>query len=107
LRNGEWRRRPLLGGLQVRIVAGMNTTTSNDTATLWTVDPRHTTVGFSVRRLMIKNVRGMFDDVWETVRYDADRRPPVGCSCACSPSFTRAEHPFTSSFPRRRTCRRG
>jgi polyisoprenoid-binding protein YceI len=59
----------------------MNTTntTTSDTSqrtsapTLWTLDPGHTTVGFSVRHLMITNVPGTFDKVAGTVRYDADR----------------------------------
>lgn len=37
---------------------------------LWNVDPFHTTVGFSVRHLMITNVRGVFDQVQGTVHYD-------------------------------------
>ncbi|APR76820.1 Hypothetical protein A7982_02167 [Minicystis rosea] len=40
---------------------------------LWTVDPVHTTVGFSVRHLMITNVRGVFEKVNGTVRYDSGR----------------------------------
>src|SRR5262249_23486948 len=42
-------------------------------STLWTLDPAHTTVGFSVRHLMITNVRGVFEKVEGTVHYDADR----------------------------------
>src|SRR5262249_13069844 len=63
-----------------RIVSRMNTTHQANTTnqatmtTLWTLDPAHTTVGFSVRHLMITNVRGVFEKVSGTVRYDA-RRP--------------------------------
>jgi polyisoprenoid-binding protein YceI len=49
----------------------MNTTNEAETPTLWTVDPAHTTVGFSVRHLMITNVRGVFERVEGTVRFDA------------------------------------
>lgn len=44
---------------------------------LWTVDPVHTTVGFSVRHLMITNVRGVFEKVKGTVRYDSSRLDAV------------------------------
>lgn len=37
----------------------------------WTVDPMHTTLMFSVRHLMITNVRGVFEDVRGLARYDA------------------------------------
>ena len=40
-------------------------------STLWTIDPIHTTVGFSVRHLLITNVHGVFDRVSGSVRYDA------------------------------------
>jgi polyisoprenoid-binding protein YceI len=49
----------------------MHTTNEKAAATLWTVDPAHTTVGFGVRHLMITNVRGAFAAVSGTVRYDA------------------------------------
>jgi polyisoprenoid-binding protein YceI len=40
------------------------------TVSTWNVDPMHTTVGFSVRHLLITNVRGVFRAVTGTVRYD-------------------------------------
>jgi polyisoprenoid-binding protein YceI len=49
----------------------MNTTNEATTPMLWTVDPVHTTVGFSIRHLMITNVRGVFEKVEGTVLYDA------------------------------------
>ena len=55
-----------------RIVTRMNTTNIESTPTLWTLDPVHTTVGFSVRHLMITNVHGVFEKVTGTVRYDPD-----------------------------------
>jgi len=44
----------------------------NDTAstTVWTVDPTHAELGFSVRHLMISNVRGRFGKVEGTVVAD-------------------------------------
>jgi polyisoprenoid-binding protein YceI len=49
----------------------MNTTMSTATTTTWTLDPLHTTVGFSIRHMMITNVRGEFQKVTGTARYDA------------------------------------
>jgi polyisoprenoid-binding protein YceI len=37
----------------------------------FTVDPVHTTAGFSVRHLMVTSVRGVFERLSGTVRYDA------------------------------------
>jgi polyisoprenoid-binding protein YceI len=60
-----------------RIVRGMNasTTTSTSTtptpATRWILDPGHSAVGFSVRHLMITNVRGEFERFRGDVTYDA------------------------------------
>jgi polyisoprenoid-binding protein YceI len=51
----------------------MTTTNQTTNAKLWTVDPIHTTVGFSVRHLMITNVRGVFEKVEGTVRFDPQR----------------------------------
>jgi polyisoprenoid-binding protein YceI len=50
----------------------MKTNNGDSLGTEWNIDPMHTTVGFSVRHLMITNVRGVFDQVSGTVRYDAD-----------------------------------
>jgi polyisoprenoid-binding protein YceI len=59
----------------------MNTTTTEskhantDTqpGTDWTLDAGHSAVGFSVRHLMITNVRGQFGNFHGEVRYDAAR----------------------------------
>jgi polyisoprenoid-binding protein YceI len=55
----------------------MNQTTTLTTkaapATRWNIDPVHTTVGFSVRHLMITNVRGEFQKASGHVLYDAAR----------------------------------
>ncbi len=49
----------------------MKTTNVDTQGTQWLIDPMHTTVGFSVRHMMITNVHGVFDRVSGTVRYDA------------------------------------
>jgi polyisoprenoid-binding protein YceI len=59
-----------------RIFTRMNTTPQtlpSTTATLWTLDASHSTVGFRVRHLLITYVYGTFEKVAGTVRYDADR----------------------------------
>src|SRR5580658_3835375 len=47
------------------------TTTTTQTATRWAIDPGHSAVGFSVRHLMITNVRGEFEKFRGDVTYDA------------------------------------
>jgi polyisoprenoid-binding protein YceI len=49
------------------------TTTPTSTQTRWTLDPAHSTVHFSVRHLMITNVRGEFQKVTGKVTYDPAR----------------------------------
>lgn len=49
----------------------MNIITRETGSVLWTIDPLHTTVAFSVRHLLITNVHGVFDRVSGSVRYDA------------------------------------
>ena len=57
-----------------RILALMNAnttaTTTTTTANRWTLDPGHSAVGFSVRHLMITNVRGEFEKFGGEVTYD-------------------------------------
>jgi polyisoprenoid-binding protein YceI len=43
------------------------------TSSRWNLDPGHSAVGFSVRHLMITNVRGEFEKYRGTVTYDAAR----------------------------------
>src|SRR5205814_8344048 len=66
------------GSARARIFTRMNTTqietATKTTATKWTIDAMHTTVGFSIRHMMVTNVRGEFQRVKGAVRYDA-RRP--------------------------------
>jgi polyisoprenoid-binding protein YceI len=72
LRNGERRRGRLPGGAGEAHLRGMSTTHSAEKSALWTLDPAHTTVAFSVRHLMITNVHGVFEKVAGTVRYDPE-----------------------------------
>ncbi|HEX3758620.1 MAG TPA: YceI family protein [Kofleriaceae bacterium] len=44
-----------------------------ETTTRWTLDPGHSAVGFSVRHLMITNVRGEFERFRGEVHYDPSR----------------------------------
>jgi polyisoprenoid-binding protein YceI len=39
-------------------------------ADVWQIDPAHSTVGFSIRHLMITNVKGVFHGVSGTIDYD-------------------------------------
>lgn len=48
-------------------------TTTPVTTTRWTLDPGHSAVGFSVRHLMITNVRGEFERFRGEVSYDPAR----------------------------------
>jgi polyisoprenoid-binding protein YceI len=50
-----------------------STSSAPTTATRWTLDPGHSAVGFSVRHLMITNVRGEFERFRGAVTYDAAR----------------------------------
>jgi polyisoprenoid-binding protein YceI len=56
------------------ILERMETTPTRTADTQWTVDSMHSTVGFGIRHLMITNMRGVFQRVSGTVRFDA-RRP--------------------------------
>ncbi len=47
--------------------------TTRTPATRWTLDPGHSAVGFSVRHLMITNVRGEFEKFRGDVTYDPAR----------------------------------
>jgi polyisoprenoid-binding protein YceI len=48
----------------------MSTATAAPTATTWKIDPSHSHVEFSVRHMMITNVKGRFSGVEGTVRLD-------------------------------------
>jgi polyisoprenoid-binding protein YceI len=44
--------------------------TASAATTTWTIDPNHTAAHFSVRHLMVSNVRGEFGNVTGTVTFD-------------------------------------
>lgn len=48
----------------------MSTVTATPTATVWKIDPAHSQIEFSVRHMMITNVKGRFAGVEGTVRLD-------------------------------------
>ena len=59
----------------------MTTETELPTTQEWSIDPAHTQVGFSVKHLMITNVKGRFSHVTGTVRLDtAISQPEVDIS---------------------------
>ncbi|HZI30202.1 MAG TPA: YceI family protein [Gemmatimonadaceae bacterium] len=65
------------------MTAAMTTTTETALPTTleWSIDPAHTQVGFSVKHLMITNVKGRFPQVSGTVRLDpATSQPEVDVS---------------------------
>ncbi len=54
--------------LSVRLaVATLLCLAGTSRATTWTIDPAHSTIGFSVRHMMISNVRGTFDKFTSSV----------------------------------------
>lgn len=59
-------------------VSSMFTTseTAIPTTMEWSIDPAHTQVGFSVKHLMITNVRGRFPGVSGTIRINAESMQP-------------------------------
>jgi polyisoprenoid-binding protein YceI len=48
----------------------MKTNTNDSGSAVWSIDPIHTTVSFAVRHLLITNVRGVFERVSGSVRFD-------------------------------------
>ena len=60
------------------MTATMFTTTETATPTTqeWSIDPAHTQVGFSVKHLMITNVKGRFPTVGGTIRLDSATSQP-------------------------------
>src|SRR5688500_14650111 len=68
-------------------------TTETPTQTVWTIDPAHTDVGFSVKHLMISTVRGRFADVKGTIAFDGTdpTRASVEAEIATASIDTRQE----------------
>ena len=54
----------------------------NLTAGTWTIDPVHSSVGFSVRHLMVSKVRGTFNDVSGAITVAEDGTPSVTAEIA-------------------------
>jgi polyisoprenoid-binding protein YceI len=62
-----------------------NTETATPTTQEWSIDPSHTRVGFSVKHLMISNVKGRFPNVRGIIRLDpASSLPQVDVSIDAS-----------------------
>ena len=53
------------------------TVTAPIAAGTWTIDPVHSTVGFSVKHLMVSKVRGKFDTFSGTITVAEDGTPSV------------------------------
>ncbi len=61
------------------------------TAGTWTIDPVHSTVGFSVRHLMVSKVRGTFDTFNGAITVAEDGTPSVTAQIAVDSVNTRNE----------------
>lgn len=61
------------------------------TAGTWTIDPVHSTVGFSVRHLMVSKVRGTFDTFDGAITVGEDGTPSVTAQIAVDSVNTRNE----------------
>jgi len=46
--------------LSLLMLAALAVTSTAARAEVWTIDPAHTTIAFSVRHMMVSNVRGQF-----------------------------------------------
>ncbi|WP_163893778.1 YceI family protein [Mycolicibacterium hippocampi] len=68
----------------------MTTATQLSTGT-WAIDPVHSTVGFSVRHLMVSKVRGQFDTFSGTITVAPDGTPSVHAEIAVDSVNTRNE----------------
>lgn len=66
-------------------------TTTPLAAGTWTVDPVHSTIGFSVRHLMVSKVRGTFDTFSGTITVGEDGTPSVTAEIAVDSVNTRNE----------------
>ena len=60
-------------------------------AGLWAIDPVHSTVGFSVRHLMVSKVRGTFDTFSGAIVVAEDGTPSVTAEIAVDSINTRNE----------------
>jgi hypothetical protein len=49
--------------------------TAVDAGTVWSIDPDHSTIGFSVKHMLIATVHGRFNDFRGKIRFAEDRPP--------------------------------
>ncbi|WP_193047635.1 YceI family protein [Mycolicibacterium baixiangningiae] len=61
------------------------------TAGTWAIDPVHSTIGFSIRHLMVSKVRGTFDDFSGTITVSDDGTASVAAEIAVGSVNTRNE----------------
>jgi polyisoprenoid-binding protein YceI len=69
----------------------MTTATTQLATGTWTIDPVHSTVGFSVRHLMVSKVRGSFDEFSGAITVAEDGTPSVRAEIAVGSVNTRNE----------------
>jgi polyisoprenoid-binding protein YceI len=70
----------------------MTTATAGALSTgTWAIDPVHSTIGFSVRHLMVSKVRGTFDDFNGTITVGEDGAASVSAEVAVASLNTRNE----------------
>ena len=69
----------------------MTTVTSAPSVGTWAIDPVHSSVGFSVRHLMVSKVRGVFDTFSGAITVAEDGTPSVHAEIAVDSVNTRNE----------------
>ena len=69
----------------------MTTATTALAAGTWAIDPVHSTIGFSVRHLMVSKVRGTFDTFSGAITVTEDGTPSVTAEIAVDSINTRNE----------------
>ena len=80
------------------------TTSTSTTATTWAIDTAHSNVEFTVRHMMISNVKGMFQNVEGTVEWDgrsfetASVNARIDASSVTTFNEMRDEHLRTNDF---------
>lgn len=67
------------------------TVTAPIAAGTWTIDPAHSTVGFSVKHLMVSKVRGTFDTFSGTITVAEDGTPSVNAEISVASISTKNE----------------
>lgn len=69
----------------------MSTATAQLATGTWTIDPVHSSVGFSVRHLMVSKVRGVFETFSGAITVAEDGTPSVNAEIAVDSINTRNE----------------